>query len=160
FYFTPTSWQPLGGSTWLGFGIEHESNGQRQELSRSWNRVYTNLTFAKDNFVASIQPWWRIPEDEKTFPNDPKGDDNPDIEDYMGHFELTSAYKWDDYELTFLGRENFKTHKGYAEIGLLFPIWGKVRGYAQYSTGYGKSLIDYDHNQQRIGVGIAINGVL
>lgn len=54
FYFTPTSWQPLGGSTWLGFGIEHESNGQRQELSRSWNRVYTNLTFAKDNFVASI----------------------------------------------------------------------------------------------------------
>ncbi|MEF1189577.1 phospholipase A, partial [Vibrio parahaemolyticus] len=102
----------------------------------------------------------RIPEDEKTFPNDPKGDDNPDIEDYMGHFELTSAYKWDDYELTFLGRENFKTHKGYAELGLLFPIWGKVRGYAQYSTGYGKSLIDYDHNQQRIGVGIAINGVL
>ncbi|MBM5107770.1 phospholipase A [Vibrio parahaemolyticus] len=145
---------------YTGFGIEHESNGQRQELSRSWNRVYTNLTFAKDNFVASIQPWWRIPEDEKTFPNDPKGDDNPDIEDYMGHFELTSAYKWDDYELTFLGRENFKTHKGYAEIGLLFPIWGKVRGYAQYSTGYGKSLIDYDHNQQRIGVGIAINGVL
>ncbi|MDV5046862.1 phospholipase A [Vibrio diabolicus] len=160
FYYTPTDWKPLDGSTWLGFGIEHESNGQRQELSRSWNRVYANLTFAKDNFAVSLQPWWRIPEDEKTSPNDPKGDDNPDIEGYMGHFELSSAYKWNGYEFTFLGRQNFQTHKGFAELGVSFPIWGKLQGYAQYSTGYGKSLIDYDHNQQRIGVGIAINGVL
>ena len=80
FYYTPTDWQPFDGSTWLGFGIEHESNGQRQDLSRSWNRVYANLTFAKDNFAIAIQPWWRIPEDDKTSPDDPSGDDKPDIE--------------------------------------------------------------------------------
>lgn len=160
FYYTPTDWTPFDGSTWLGFGIEHQSNGQTQELSRSWNRIYANVTFAKDNFAIALQPWWRVPEDDKDSPDDPSGDDNPDIDDYMGHFELTSAYKWEDYEFTFLGRENFATHKGYAELGVLFPIWGKLRGFAQYSTGYGKSLIDYNHNQQRIGIGIAINGVL
>ena len=160
FYVTATSWTPFGGRTAFGVGIEHESNGQRQDLSRSWNRVYTQFYFAKDNFVAVFQPWWRIPEDEKTSLDDPDGDDNPDIEDYMGHFQLSSAYKWNGLEFSFLGRENFSTHKGYAELGLTFPIWGKVRGYAKYSVGYGSSLIDYNQNQQRVGLGVAITGLL
>ncbi|MBD1577533.1 phospholipase A [Vibrio sp. S11_S32] len=160
FYITPTAWTPFGGNTAVGFGVEHESNGQRQELSRSWNRIYTQFYFAKDNFVVAVQPWWRIPEDEKNSPDDSDGDDNPDIDDYMGHFELTSAYKWHDLEFSFIGRENFSTHKGYAEFGFSFPIWGKIRGYGQYSSGYGSSLIDYNQNQQRIGAGVAITGWL
>lgn len=160
FYVTPTTWTPFGGTTAFGIGIEHESNGQRQELSRSWNRVYTQFYFAKDNFVVALQPWWRIPESEKSDPNDSSGDDNPDIEDFMGHFELTSVYKWNDLEFSFLGRQNFSTHKGYAELGLTFPIWGKIRGYTKYSAGYGSSLIDYNQDQQRVGLGIAITGIL
>lgn len=160
FYVAPTAWKPLDGSTGLGIGVEHESNGQRQDLSRSWNRVYAQFYFAKENFVMKFQPWWRIPESEKADPSDASGDDNPDIEDYMGHFELSGAYKWNDLEFSFLGRENFATHKGYGELGLTFPIWGKVRGYAKYSTGYGSSMIDYNQNQQRVGLGIAITGLL
>lgn len=160
FYVAPTGWEPFDSKTALGFGIEHESNGQRQDLSRSWNRVYAQFYFAKDNFALKFQPWWRIPESEKSDPNDASGDDNPDIEDYMGHFELSGAYKWNELEFSFLGRENFSTHKGYGELGLTFPIWGKVRGYAKYSAGYGSSLIDYDQNQQRVGLGIAITGLL
>lgn len=160
FYYAPTSWTPLEGNTWVAFGIEHESNGRSQELSRSWNRIYTDFVFEKNNFALSLRPWWRLPEDEKETPNSADGDDNPDIEDYMGHFELSSAYRWDDYEFTFLGRQNFSEHKGYAELGLTFPLWGRLRGYAQYTTGYGESLIDYNHNQQRIGVGIALTDML
>lgn len=160
FYVAPTTWTPFGGETAFGVGIEHESNGQRQDLSRSWNRVYTQFYFAKDNFLVALQPWWRIPEKDKSDPSDSDGDDNPDIEDYMGHFELTSVYKWNDLEFSFLGRENFTKHKGYAELGLTFPIWGKIRGYAKYSAGYGSSLIDYNQNQQRVGLGIAITGML
>ncbi|PSV48358.1 phospholipase A [Photobacterium indicum] len=160
FYFAPTPWTPLEGNTWVAFGIEHESNGRSQELSRSWNRIYTDFVFEKNNFALSLRPWWRIPEDEKETPESADGDDNPDLEDYMGHFELSSAYRWDDYEFTFLGRQNFSEHKGYAELGLTFPLWGRLRGYAQYTTGYGESLIDYNHNQQRIGVGIALTDML
>lgn len=160
FYVAPTAWTPFDGKTAVGFGIEHESNGQRQDLSRSWNRIYAQFYYSKENFLVAIQPWWRIPEDKKKDPMDSDGDDNPDIEDYMGHFELTSAYKVNSFEFSFLGRENFATHKGYAEVGVTFPIWGKVRAYAQYSSGYGSSLIDYNQNQQRIGLGIAITGLL
>lgn len=160
FYFAPTPWTPLDGNTWAAFGIEHESNGRSQDLSRSWNRIYTEFVFEKNNFALSLRPWWRLPEDEKETPESADGDDNPDIEDYMGHFELASAYRWDDYEFTFLGRQNFSEHKGYAELGLTFPLWGRLRGYAQYTTGYGESLIDYNHNQQRIGVGIALTDIL
>ncbi|MFV0576475.1 MAG: phospholipase A [Vibrio sp.] len=160
FYVAPTEWTPFDGSTALGVGIEHQSNGRSQGLSRSWNRVYAQFYYAKDSFAMKFQPWWRIPEDEKDDPMDAKGDDNPDIDDYMGHFELSAAYKWNELEFMFLGRENFATHKGYGEFGLTFPIWGKLRGYTKYSTGYGSSLIDYDKNENRIGIGVALGGVL
>lgn len=160
FYVAPTSWEPMGGRTWLAFGIEHQSNGQSQELSRSWNRLYTSFLYEQENLAIALQPWWRLPEDDKSDPDDSDGDDNPDIEHYMGHFELTAAYQWRDYEFSFLGRQNFKYHKGYAELGFTFPLYGRLRGFVQYTTGYGESLIDYNNSQNRIGVGIALTDML
>jgi phospholipase A1 len=78
----------------------------------------------------------------------------------MGNFELGMVYQWRDYELSFKGRRNFSTNYGAAEIGLTFPLWGKLRGYATAFSGYGESLIDYDHKQTRVGLGIALNNVL
>lgn len=160
FYLAPLNWHPFGGNTGFLLGVEHQSNGRTQLLSRSWNRAYGGFLFEKDNFALLLKPWHRFSEDDKEFPLDPDGDDNPDIEDYMGHFELSMAYAWDDYEVNFLGRENFSTNKGYAEVGFTFPISGRLRGYVQYTTGYGESLIDYDHNQQRLGIGIALTNAL
>ncbi|WP_058120418.1 phospholipase A [Photobacterium kishitanii] len=160
FYLAPTPWTPLGANTWMTVGIEHQSNGRTQGLSRSWNRIYTDIIFEKGNFAFSLRPWWRIPEDKKQTPSSPTGDDNPDIIDYMGHYEVNAVYKWQDYEFTFTGRHNFASHKGYGEIGLTFPLWGKLRGYTKYSTGYGENLVDYNHKQQRLGVGIALTDLL
>lgn len=160
FYMAPLNWHPFGGNTGFGLGIEHQSNGRSQLLSRSWNRVYGLFIFEKHNFVMSIRPWVRLSEDLKQDPLDDDGDDNPDISDFMGHFELSMGYAWNDFELSFKGRENFSTHKGFAELGFTFPLSGRLRGYIQYNTGYGESLIDYNHNQQRLGVGIALTNAL
>lgn len=160
FYIAPLDWQPFGGNTGFVLGLEHQSNGQRQLLSRSWNRLYGHFLFEKDNFALSIRPWHRLSEDEKEFEFDPDGDDNPDIEDYMGHFELGMVYKWQDFQLGFMGRQNFSTNRGAAELGLTFPLWGKLRGYATAFSGYGESLIDYNHSQTRFGVGISLNDIL
>ena len=160
FYMAPLDWHPFGGNTGFVVGFEHQSNGQRQILSRSWNRVYGHFLFEKDEFALSLRPWWRVSEEEKEFPFDPDGDDNPDIEDYMGHYELGMAYKWNDLQLGFMGRYNFSSHNGAAELGLTFPLWGKLRGYASVFTGYGESLIDYNHKQTRFGLGIALNDLL
>jgi phospholipase A1 len=160
FYLAPMNWHPFEGNTGLAIGIEHQSNGRGQILSRSWNRVYANFLYEKDNFALSFKPWLRIAEDAKESEFDPDGDDNPDIADYMGNFELGMVYQWRDYELSFKGRRNFSTNYGAAEIGLTFPLWGKLRGYATAFSGYGESLIDYDHKQTRVGLGIALNNVL
>lgn len=160
FYFAPLGWQPYGGNTALILGIEHQSNGRAQDLSRSWNRVYANFLYEKNNFAISLRPWVRLSEEEKEFPFDPDGDDNPDIADFMGHYELGMVYKWHEYELSFLGRQNFSTNNGSAQLGITFPLWGKLRGYATAFNGYGESLIDYNHKQTRLGIGIALNNIL
>ncbi|WP_426359026.1 phospholipase A [Pseudocolwellia sp. HL-MZ19] len=160
FYYAPLDLTLFEGNTGFAVGIEHQSNGRTQGLSRSWNRAYVNFLYEKDNFTFSFQPWWRLPESDKEFFLDPEGDDNPDISDFMGYFHVATVYKWDVYEFTFIGRENFVTHNGGMELGLTFPLWGKLRGYLQYTNGYGESLIDYNHSQQTLGLGIALTNVL
>ena len=161
FYFIPTKWHPFDTNSGVFFGFEHQSNGRSQLVSRSWNRIYANFIFEKDNFAFSFRPWYRIPEGDKPTTNDVIGDDNSDITKYMGHFELGMAYDWrKDYEVSLKFRENFSNHHGAVEIGFTFPLWGKLRGYAQYFNGYGESLIDYNHKQQRFGIGIALTDLL
>lgn len=160
FYLAPLEWHPLGGNTGFVFGIEHQSNGEQQSLSRSWNRVYGHFLFEKDQFAFSLRPWVRIHESSKAYPEDPDGDDNPDIEEYLGHFEVTTVYKWNQMEFSFTGRNNMATNKGAAELSVVFPLWGKLQGYATAFTGYGESLIDYDHKQTRFGIGISLNSFM
>lgn len=168
FYITGLDWHPMEGNTGLIVGVEHQSNGRSNAFSRSWNRVYVNFLYEKDNFLFSLKPWYRLSEDEKELIDDgeggqvldPDGDDNPDIMDYMGYFQAGAAYKYESFEFSMGVRQNFATHKGALELGMTFPLWGRLRGYAQYFTGYGESLIDYNHNQQTIGIGIAISDIL
>ncbi|GLX84174.1 phospholipase [Thalassotalea loyana] len=160
FYAMPLNWQPFGGDTHFVFGVEHQSNGRSQLLSRSWNRAYFNFLWEKGDFAMSLRPWYRFEEEEKQFELDPDGDDNPDILDYMGHYELAMVYQWDNLEFGFMGRYNFATHNGSGELGITFPIYGKLKGYANIFTGYGESLIDYNHNQTRVGIGFTVNDFL
>ena len=166
FYMTPLPIKSNSG-IWIGrIGLEHESNGRSQYLSRSWNRAYITLAYAKSNWGLAIQPWYRFSESEKkddgdpATPLEPKGDDNPDIEDYMGYYEMTGVYRWNRMELTGLFRRNFDEGKGAFELGLSFPLWGRLRGYMQYFDGYGESMIDYNHRNQRIGLGLLLTDVL
>ncbi len=160
FYIAPLHFYPFGGNTGLVVGIEHQSNGRGQQFSRSWNRVYSHFLFEKDNFALSLKPWVRLQEDKKTSPFDTDGDDNPDIEDYLGHFELSMVYRWKELEVIVRGRQNQHTHNGAFEMGLTFPLWGKLRGYATGFTGYGESLIDYNYKQTRFGIGVSLNSIL
>ncbi|HEX7037906.1 MAG TPA: phospholipase A [Pseudomonadales bacterium] len=161
FWTTPLDWGPLGlDAGVLTVGLSHQSNGRGGSLSRSWNRIYANLQFEKENLVVGLRPWWRIPEDEKDDPTDAIGDDNPDIEDYLGHFDLTTVYRRGDHEWSLLLRGNADTGKGAVQLEWAFPLWRGVRGFAQYFNGYGESLIDYDAHVERIGVGVLLNDLL
>lgn len=162
FWIAPIEWNPFNLDAGLmSIGISHQSNGRGGSLSRSWNRVYAQLMWEKGRRVYSIKPWLRLPEDDKTDPLDPDGDDNPDISKYMGHFEAAMVYRDEGHELSVLLRNNFRSeNKGAIQLGWTFPFWRGMRGYAQYFNGYGESLIDYDAHIERFGVGILLTDLL
>lgn len=142
----------------LGFGLNHQSNGRNDPISRSWNRVFANLIFSKDNFAFSFEPWYRISEDSED-------DNNPDITDFMGHYELRGVYKTsNNHTFSLMSRNNLESgfDKGAIEAGWSFPLgnWPYLKGYVQYFRGYGESLIDYDQKVNRIGIGILLTDFL
>ena len=151
--FSP-SWKILGFSNLANsIGVVHQSNGQGGVLSRSWNRIYANFVFAKGNFAFGIKPWIRLSEDASN-------DDNPDIIDYMGHFEVRAGYEWNGNVFSVMTRNNLESgfDRGAFEFGWSFPLWKYpyFKGYIQYFRGYGESLIDYNHFVNRIGIGISL----
>lgn len=132
----------------INFGAVHQSNGRREGLSRSWNRVYAQFGFERDNLTLLIRPWYRIPENDE--------DDNPDIGDYMGHGDLTAVYRDERNAYSLMLRKNFETGYGAMELNWSFPLVGRLKGYVQYFNGYGESLIDYNHSQQTFGIGVSL----
>lgn len=151
-------WEIFGFRNVLNEAIlNHQSNGQSGELSRSWNRIMFNTVFEKENFVFAFTPWYRLPEDAQDYPGDPRGDDNPDIEKFMGNFELAGAYKRQENIFNILLRNNLRTeNKGAVELGWSFPVSQRsqtIRGYVKYFNGYGQSLIDYNDHSQVVAMG-------
>ena len=151
--FTP-GWEVFGfRNVANAFGVVHQSNGRGGVLSRSWNRVYANFVFQRGNFVLGFKPWIRISEDADV-------DDNPDITDYLGHYELRAGYKWNNHLFSMMSRNNLESgfDRGAVELGWSFPLWTYpyMKGYIQYFRGYGESLIDYDQHVNRIGIGISL----
>jgi|GEM_PF-70351 len=135
--------------------LNHQSNGQTGLLSRSWNRIMLNTVFEKDNLAFALKPWYRLPEEKQEYPGDPKGDDNPDISRYMGHFELSGSYKYKSDIFSLQVRNDLHgNHYGAAELSWTFPVTKTMRGYFNYFDGYGHSLIDYNYHQQVVGLGI------
>ncbi len=137
------------------FGLLHESNGQKEPESRSWNRLYVESYFQVGNLFAIPRIWYRLPEKEKD-------DDNPDIEDYMGYGDLTLVYPYKKNTFKLLLRNNLKfndKNKGFAEFDWTFPFFNSKNtfGYIQLSSGYGDSLIDYDKEVNRISFGISLS---
>jgi phospholipase A1 len=160
-FATWSSGEALGfdSLTW-GLGLNHQSNGGSVAESRSWNRLIASATLEKWNWVIIARPWWRLPEDEKESPDDPKGDDNPDIHRFLGYGELTAIYRLhsSDTTISVMVRNNLSgsNNRHTTQLGLSFPVGGRFRGYMEYFDGYGESLIDYNHDGQRLGMGILL----
>ncbi len=170
--FRETNYEPEVYYTWqqnlriLGvkfnfvqLGLNHQSNGQSGDRSRSWNRAYVNFLFTDNDDLYGLKVWYRFKEDPKDEPTDPVGDDNPDITHYLGHFEFIHAAKFGDWQLATSWRNNLNLHdnKGSVELNLTYPLSEKYELLFQYFNGYGDSLIDYNRQQQRVGLGIQLS---
>ncbi len=142
------------GTTVTGWslGFNHQSNGRAEPLSRSWNRILGRTGIVINNdLTLLLRAWYRIPEDEED-------DDNPGMYKYLGYGDIRAI--WTPNRNTFTAMLRPGTEKTSYELTWSYPISKVFRVYAQYYKGYGESLIDYDYENERIGIGIAMNDFL
>jgi len=137
----------------FALGLNHQSNGQSDPLSRSWNRVYLLFGIEQEHVGLLIRPWVRL--------NEPYNkDDNPDITHYLGYGDITAVYSAGEHTLSAIGRYNPASGKGALQAAWNFPLQRRVHGYVQLFTGYGESLIDYNWRQTTIGIGLSLGDAL
>ncbi|WP_427978383.1 phospholipase A, partial [Agarivorans sp.] len=137
---------------WLRLGFVHESNGQSQLRSRSWNRLYAEFGFNAGPVEVALKPWYRLEEEAAD-------DDNPNIEEYFGYGELSASWQLNpEHRLSLLARNNLKRdNKGALDLRWAYRLTPEIALYMKYFNGYGESLIDYNKSNQSIGIGIAVN---
>jgi len=140
----------LGPLRWqmVNLGLIHQSNGRGRDLSRSWNRFYAMFGFEAGDTEIYLRPWIRVMKESD--------DDNPDIEDYLGYGDLRLLHRWGGHDFTFIGRYNPSEGNGAVELGWHWPLMGDLKGHARIFSGYGDSLIDYNHNQTTVGIGVSL----
>ncbi|XKH02576.1 phospholipase A [Marinobacter nauticus] len=145
----------IGPGTLSGItlGFNHQSNGQSEPWSRSWNRIMGSIAYSYDRWLFMVRPWYRLPESSDN-------DDNADIESYLGHASYHAVYKLSEDQtlsLKLLNNLRSEDNRTSVEFGYSFPLGDTVKGFVQYYNGYGESLIDYNHRIERVGIGIMVN---
>jgi len=132
--------------------FSHQSNGRSNPHSRSWNRVIASIGLEREQWVLLIRPWWRLSEPL----ND---DDNPDISDYMGRADFNVIWSRNAQEVSLMMRHSLRRGErshGAARLDWSFPLHRQFYGYVQVFSGYGESMIDYNHRATYIGLGISL----
>lgn len=138
----------------VNLGLVHQSNGQHLPESRSWNRVYLQGGWERGNFAVLARGWYRIPENILK-------DDNPDIADYVGRADIVARWEPDDRSqaVTLLLRNNLSlsNNRGFMQLdwSVQAPGISSMLLHAQFSSGFGESMVDYNHRQNTLGMGLS-----
>jgi phospholipase A1 len=138
----------------VNVGLLHQSNGQPDPGSRSWNRVYAQVGLERGAFSLLVRPWVRIDEA-------PADDNNPDITSYVGRGDIVGIWSKRGQTASLMLRSSFEDDwRGAAQLDYSFPIGRNLKGYAQVFSGYGESLIDYNHRQTTVSLGLLLVDLL
>lgn len=157
-WFRETDYEPelifnymLNPNNQVGVSLNHESNGRGGSEERSWNRVIGIYTYGANNWMVTARAWALV------FKGESSDIHNPDIVDYLGHGDLTASYSVKELVISLTGGNFERFGRSHFQGSLSYPITKKIRFYVQGYSGYGQSLIEYDHRTNAAGVGIAFN---
>lgn len=159
-YFRETDYEPelflskkLANDQQVDLGVDHQSNGRGGDLERSWNRAYVNYSLSGIDWMVNVRPWIPI------FKAESINLHNRDIMSYMGYGWVVGTYKFHKQTISLMVRNELESgfSRGAEEIDWTFPLLGRLNFMVQGFSGYGQSLIEYNHYTNSIGVGIALN---
>ena len=158
-YVYPTTLKLPGGWLWRysGLGLAHQSNGQSDPLSRSWNRAYLMAGFEHGNRLnLQLRLWKRLPEDRAK-------DNNPDLVRHLGRGDVTLGWNVDaknTLRATYTG--SFRRH-GSTRLEWTRSLgdgWGNsfsgLRLYTALFHGHGDSLLDYNFRRTVFSIGLSL----
>jgi phospholipase A1 len=149
----PASYQFFGlKGVYVGVGLNHQSNGNSNPYSRSWNRVIIQSGWENENWSVVLKPWFRI--QEKAI-----DDNNPGIENYVGRMEFLSAYSKGKHDFSLILRHSLRTGNnsgGSVRVDYAIVVNDFLQIHTQVFHGYGESLIDYNHKQTTFGIGLSL----
>jgi len=144
-----------GGWRWrmMLAGFAHESNGYGLPLSRSWNYAYLGTAFTRDD--VALRARYNVRAGEQGV------DDNPHITDWIGSTELTAAWLPGETTMQLTARTSFKDwNRGSLKFEWTRPLFAGrpdgLRWYVQLFSGYGETMLDYNHRQNSIGLGFTL----
>ncbi|WP_299217265.1 phospholipase A [uncultured Aquimarina sp.] len=149
----PTPYKILGlNGVLAGVGINHQSNGRSNPLSRSWNRIILQFGWENPSWSFMLRPWWRLPEDAVE-------DNNPGIENYVGRTEFLAVFSKGKHDISILAKHSLRggdKNRGSIRLDYAIEVLGQLQIHAQIFHGYGESLIDYNHSQTTFGIGLSL----
>lgn len=134
-------------------GAAHQSNGQSDPLSRSWNHLYLGLGLEKDKLGLLLRVNQRL--------RVQGNDDNRDLVDYIGRSELAMNWAPGASIIGLTWRSKLGSAKrGSLQLDWTYPVFTSqpagLRWYVQIFSGYGATLLDYNHRQTTIGLGLSL----
>ena len=153
---TPESWRQLPfGWQWRysQLSLTHQSNGQSDPLSRSWNRLTLAGGVERGDWSLVARFLKRINERAET-------DNNPDLVGYRGRGEFQLNWAHGKHTAQLLYRTTLKDAKyGALQFEWTYPVFSDqpngLRWYVQAFHGYGETLTDYNFRQTSIGAGFS-----
>lgn len=160
FFVSPKFDDGLSSNQGLFFqtGIQHESNGQGGDTSRSTNFLYAQPIFISYNpkttfgFLIAPKVWAYVENDDES---------NQDLPDYRGYFDLELKCGLAE---SLVVKSNLRWAKegGSIQLDLTFPIHRIIRGISgaylqvQYVNALAESLINYDKRTEALRIGLSI----
>jgi len=156
-YFRETNYNPEIFTTFpvtteyakaVRIGFAHESNGRGGLDERSWNYIYTSVYFQTGPIFTDIQLWTHVGNLEY----------NPDLMDYMGYSKIRFILPYKKHIFQFSSRNTFSDKRAF-ELNYSYPVLDSdtLFFYIKGFSGYGESLIDYNHKIDKLGLGFSIS---
>ncbi|MDX9967362.1 MAG: phospholipase A, partial [Sulfuricurvum sp.] len=122
-----------------------------EPISREWNQISLDSIFYYGNLITTLRIW---------YPD--AGDNNKDITDYLGYGHLKLDYMLGKHQFNLTWRNNLHfdgDNRGSIEAEWSYPIGQSKNNFWYFKAfnGYGASLMDYNHQQNRVGFGFSFS---